>query len=181
MSWQKYVHGCLCKTCIQYAFAVLFQLFFLFSCFKWIRLELYFEFDSYFCKQKQTGKICMKIFFCYSAYYLNARNNLKHSGETHRNTIILLRGKTEVQNWAVPFEKDLCWIVQGMSHVISASWPSDCLHHKSTFGQTNLFSCRQYTLLIAFFWLHPKLPSPHISHFLFPARVSKCLCVCWQH
>lgn len=54
-----------------------------------------------------------------------------------------------------------------MPRVISAHWPSDYLHNKRRFGQTNLSSCHRYTLLAVFFWLHPKLPLPCTSCFLF--------------
>lgn len=79
----------------------------------------------------------------------------------------LFKRKTEVQKWAVPFEKVSHWIAQCMLCAISAHWPSDYLHNKSRFGQTNPSSCCQYTLLAASFWLHPKLPLPWTSCFLF--------------
>lgn len=41
---------------------------------------------------------------------------------------------------------------------VSAHWPSDYLHDKSSFGQTNRSPCCQYTFLAAFFQLHPNSP-----------------------
>lgn len=171
VSWQKYVRGSLCKTCTQYACAVLFQLLFLFSCLFKKNVVRTFNVIPVFTKKVNRENLYEDIFllFCKNRQNLKSGNNL---------TEVLLRDpqeynlpferKTKVQNWAVPLEKDSYWIVQCMPYVISAHWLSDYIHNKSRFGQTNLSSCRQYTMLAVFFWLHPKppLPVPPVFFFL---------------